>query len=60
MTESAAIERQVALLVAWGATRKQVADLLHLSPAAVDGHLARIGEERQDEPPERFDGKEAT
>jgi FixJ family two-component response regulator len=58
MTEPAAIERQVALLVAWGATRKQVADLLHLSPAVVDGHLARLGEEPLDEPPERLDGKE--
>jgi predicted transcriptional regulator len=60
MTEPTAIGRQVALLVAWGATRKQVADLLHLTPAAVDGHLARIVEEQQDEPPARFDRKEET
>jgi DNA-binding CsgD family transcriptional regulator len=37
-----ATERQVALLVAWGATNKQVADLLHLSSKAVDWHLTRI------------------
>jgi predicted transcriptional regulator len=60
MTEPASIKRQVALLVAWGATRKQVADLLHLSPGAVERHLARVGEETRDEPRERIDGKEAT
>lgn len=40
----AATERRVALLVAWGATKRQVADLLHLSPKAVDWHLARINQ----------------
>jgi DNA-binding CsgD family transcriptional regulator len=40
----AATERRVALLVAWGATNKQVADLLHLSPKAVEWHLARINQ----------------
>jgi DNA-binding CsgD family transcriptional regulator len=43
MTERlTATERQVALLVTWGATKKQVADLLHLSPKAVEWHLAQI------------------
>jgi DNA-binding CsgD family transcriptional regulator len=40
-----ATERQVALLVAWGATNKQVADLLHLSSKAVEWHRARINQE---------------
>jgi DNA-binding CsgD family transcriptional regulator len=40
----AATERRVALLAAWGATNKQVADLLHLSPKAVEWHLARINQ----------------
>ena len=35
-------ERQVALLVAWGATNRQVEDLLHLDPAALEQHLAGI------------------
>jgi DNA-binding NarL/FixJ family response regulator len=35
-------ESQVALLVAWGATNRQVEDLLHLHPAAVERHLDRI------------------
>jgi DNA-binding NarL/FixJ family response regulator len=35
-------ESQVALLVAWGATNRQVEDLLHLDPAAVERHLDRI------------------
>jgi DNA-binding CsgD family transcriptional regulator len=39
-----ATERQVALLVAWGATNKQVADLLNLSSKAVERHLARINQ----------------
>lgn len=37
-----ATEKQVALLVAWGATNKQLADLLHLSSNAVDWHLSQI------------------
>ena len=36
------IERHVALLVTWGATNKQVGDLLQLSPKAVESHLSRI------------------
>jgi DNA-binding CsgD family transcriptional regulator len=40
----AATERRVALLVAWGATNKQVAELLHMSPKAVEWHLARINQ----------------
>jgi LuxR family transcriptional regulator, maltose regulon positive regulatory protein len=39
LTES---ERQLALLVAWGATNKQVAELLELSPKTVEWHLSRI------------------
>jgi DNA-binding CsgD family transcriptional regulator len=35
-------ERQVALLIAWGATSKQVADLLELRPKTVEWHLSRI------------------
>jgi DNA-binding NarL/FixJ family response regulator len=35
-------ESQVALLVAWGATNRQVEDVLHLDPAAVERHLDRI------------------
>jgi DNA-binding CsgD family transcriptional regulator len=43
MTERlTATQRQIALLVAWGATKKQVADLLHLSSKAVEWHLAQI------------------
>ena len=35
-------ERQVALLVAWGATNRQVEDLLQLDASAVERHLAEI------------------
>jgi DNA-binding NarL/FixJ family response regulator len=35
-------ESQVALLVAWGATNRQVEDVLHLDPVAVERHLDRI------------------
>jgi DNA-binding NarL/FixJ family response regulator len=35
-------EGQVALLVAWGATNRQVENLLRLDPAAVERHLDRI------------------
>jgi DNA-binding NarL/FixJ family response regulator len=37
-------ERQVALLVAWGATNRQVEDLLQLDPTAVERHLAEISQ----------------
>jgi DNA-binding CsgD family transcriptional regulator len=35
-------EHQVALLVAWGATNRQVEDLLQLDPTTVERHLAGI------------------
>jgi DNA-binding NarL/FixJ family response regulator len=35
-------ESQVALLVAWGATNRQVEDLLQLDPADVERQLDRI------------------
>jgi DNA-binding CsgD family transcriptional regulator len=41
-TPLTATERHVALLIAWGATNKQVAELLHMSSKAVEWHLARI------------------
>jgi DNA-binding CsgD family transcriptional regulator len=37
-----ATESQVALLVSWGATNRQLEDVLHLGPRAVEGHLAEI------------------
>jgi predicted transcriptional regulator len=54
------MERQVALLVAWGATKKQVAELLHLSAKAVDGYLARHDEQPPAEQAGPSSAKEAT
>jgi DNA-binding CsgD family transcriptional regulator len=37
-----ATESQVALLVSWGATNRQLEDVLRLDPRAVEGHLSAI------------------
>jgi DNA-binding CsgD family transcriptional regulator len=36
------LERQVALLVAWGGSNRDVAEALGIDAKAVEGHLARV------------------